>query len=254
MNSVNFDSFIKKMNRVYISPSQTRQMQEICSPLRKRHGIHHYFYLNIKRDGTGYFLSSFAESTRHWIENQYEMIPSILDPGSQLKFWFLFPPNEKFAPLLHELKVQFNIGNVINHYHLDKNSIQLFGFGSPMDFATASNRYLNHRDELENFCLDFKDRAKSILFENDNQRTPIPNLFCPGLARLIPTNIGPTMPFTNREWDCIRLLEHGMTAREIGLELSLSFRTIEHHLENIKSKLGIQKKSQIIRALKIASE
>jgi DNA-binding CsgD family transcriptional regulator len=54
------------------------------------------------------------------------------------------------------------------------------------------------------------------------------------------------MHLSKREHDVLRLLIRGKTAREIAAVLVLSKRTIEHHLENIKEKLHVKSRSELI--------
>ncbi|MBL0941720.1 MAG: helix-turn-helix transcriptional regulator [Alphaproteobacteria bacterium] len=54
------------------------------------------------------------------------------------------------------------------------------------------------------------------------------------------------IPLSEREKDCLKCLILGMTAKEIARELSLSPRTIESYLENIKNKMCCYSKSQLI--------
>ncbi len=51
---------------------------------------------------------------------------------------------------------------------------------------------------------------------------------------------------TKREIDCLQLLVKGKAAREIGEILNLSKRTVEFYLANIKSKLFVSSKSDLI--------
>lgn len=51
---------------------------------------------------------------------------------------------------------------------------------------------------------------------------------------------------TPREKQVINLLIRGKTAKEIAFELNLSKRTIEHYIENIKLKMNVDTKSQLI--------
>lgn len=54
---------------------------------------------------------------------------------------------------------------------------------------------------------------------------------------------------TERENQCAYYLLQGMTAREIGIQLGLSPRTIESHLESMKSKLCCKNKIELIVTL-----
>lgn len=51
---------------------------------------------------------------------------------------------------------------------------------------------------------------------------------------------------SKRENDCLYHYSRGKTTREIAVILNLSKRTVEHYLENIKNKLGVTTKSELI--------
>jgi DNA-binding CsgD family transcriptional regulator len=67
---------------------------------------------------------------------------------------------------------------------------------------------------------------------------------CP--KKILPGLMLDAMYFTRREKDIISLLIRGKTAREIGLILDRSRRTIESHIENLKIKTQSENKSQLI--------
>lgn len=54
---------------------------------------------------------------------------------------------------------------------------------------------------------------------------------------------------SRRELQIASLLKRGKTAREIAIHLSLSRRTVEHYMHNMKIKLGVSKKSELVEAL-----
>lgn len=45
---------------------------------------------------------------------------------------------------------------------------------------------------------------------------------------------------------CLQLTIKGFTAKKIAKELGLSFRTIEEYLTNIRTKAGVNSKSELI--------
>lgn len=55
----------------------------------------------------------------------------------------------------------------------------------------------------------------------------------------------PAIRFTSQEWQIARLAEHGFSNREIGARLFLSPRTIEWHLRNVFSKVGVSSRRQL---------
>jgi DNA-binding NarL/FixJ family response regulator len=60
-----------------------------------------------------------------------------------------------------------------------------------------------------------------------------------------------TPHITRREAEILRLLRDGKTTREIAVELSISFHTVESHRKNLMSKFGV---NNIISVIKIAAE
>jgi DNA-binding NarL/FixJ family response regulator len=52
---------------------------------------------------------------------------------------------------------------------------------------------------------------------------------------------------TDRELQVLQLLGAGMSTRKIADELTLSFKTVETHRENIKRKLGLGDAVELIR-------
>lgn len=51
---------------------------------------------------------------------------------------------------------------------------------------------------------------------------------------------------SKRENDVLTHLAHGKTAKQIGMQLDISRRTVEHHIANIKYKTNCNSRSEII--------
>ena len=52
---------------------------------------------------------------------------------------------------------------------------------------------------------------------------------------------------TNRQRQVLRLIADGLTEREIGTELGISFHTVHVHKNNIMRKLGLHTKAHLVR-------
>src|SRR5690349_17406198 len=55
----------------------------------------------------------------------------------------------------------------------------------------------------------------------------------------------PTLRLTRREDEVARLVAEGLTNREIADRLFISERTAEHHVEQVRNKLGFRSRTQI---------
>ena len=58
--------------------------------------------------------------------------------------------------------------------------------------------------------------------------------------------IGPEI-LSSREKEILHLTANGLTSREIGERLDISFRTVEVHRANIREKLGLENNSELIK-------
>lgn len=54
------------------------------------------------------------------------------------------------------------------------------------------------------------------------------------------------MALSKRELDCASLLLNGLTSKEMGSHLSLSYRTIEDYINSLKRKFNARNKSDLI--------
>ncbi len=81
-------------------------------------------------------------------------------------------------------------------------------------------------------------------------------MFTPGLAglvlgeyrRIARTPAGDTTPsLTERETEILRYVAKGLTARQIGEQLSLSHRTVENHVQATFRKLHVANRVELAR-------
>ena len=62
----------------------------------------------------------------------------------------------------------------------------------------------------------------------------------PPASSPIPSRVAVYHPLTHREAQVYALLDQGLKDREIALQLQISVRTVEKHVENILRKLGVE--------------
>lgn len=74
-------------------------------------------------------------------------------------------------------------------------------------------------------------------------------LLTPAMTTSIPLIQLANIHFDQRDHEIMRLLVRGKTAKQIACVLALSYRTIEHRIENIKQKLRVTSKAELIECL-----
>lgn len=68
-----------------------------------------------------------------------------------------------------------------------------------------------------------------------------------GPPKPLQKGLEPIQTLTEREREVVTLIARGLSNGEIANELVLSKRTVEHHMANIRSKLGFANRAQIVR-------
>ena len=66
-------------------------------------------------------------------------------------------------------------------------------------------------------------------------------------GRRAATLLAQAQSLSRRERDVAALAAQGLTAREIGEKLFISFRTVQTHLEHVYLKLGLESKRELVR-------
>jgi len=115
-----------------------------------------------------------------------------------------------------------------------------------LELMTIKLPWYNENDHIAGiFGFSFQLDKNQIAVSCDKMiNLFLSNIFLPFFNP--PQNKKHDIHFTSREHDCLRLIVKGKTAKEIGIILGVSFRTIECYLENIKNKMKVKTKSQLI--------
>ncbi|MEP6816103.1 MAG: LuxR C-terminal-related transcriptional regulator [Marmoricola sp.] len=60
---------------------------------------------------------------------------------------------------------------------------------------------------------------------------------------------GKELQLTRRETDVLRLLESGLSNKEIGRALDISLSTVKNHVHNVLAKFGASGRAEVVGAL-----
>ena len=242
-----------QINQVYTSFSEELQLN----------------YLNVIRkyeDGSVFYLCS----NQSWLENYigknypalgaFEHHPEYAD----LKYvlWTGMPDD----PVFKDTRNMFDTiyGVTITRKH--KGFCDYFNFGSLAKDSSILNLYVNKFDLFEKAIDYFYDKTGKLIEQADKNRLVIPDDIKKELilqsdlqAQLETDSLADTSKYkrhyigdshkgeylTERELECIRLAVIGKSAIEISMILNVSRRTVEAHLDNVKSKFNCYKQMQL---------
>lgn len=251
----------------------TKDIAELSLPL-KRYGIEHFCHVRYFIDGSTSVLVNDNNLYQHHLKSGYRIGPTFPYTHKELQqenYLYHYAAEDNEQGFSHALNDYMNIFGLDNFFYFVKGNttyVDFFVFASALYNKKIINFYLNHRDVLEQFVFDFKNKAnnlitqgvcnKIILPENMQLKLDISNsdglkfnepdvLTTKSQGKIIDYQ-GKSIKFTSREMDCLHLLTSGYTAKEVAIQFGLSPRTVENHINHIKLKFGLNRKPDIIKA------
>jgi len=249
--------------------TSANEMSSLCAPIKKYFGATFFSYILFYPPNIRIELTM---SPLGWIDHHYENIENYhkkamkANPTESYTSGF-YPwntmPSRQFAN--SDMAKYFNISNLVMLYKVHKDYTECCHFGSTADNYKAQQLFVNHRDLLERFIEYFREQGASLINQAKLQPIILPDKYKRDISHdqpmLMPHDkdafIKSTRVLALSEQRCeiqlskreIESLYHytqGKTAKEIGKILQLSNRTIENYLRNIKCKLGVTSKVELI--------
>ncbi len=243
-------------------------LNTICQPLFSTTDITYFTHSIHFKDGAISTLTTCPAWTEHFFKEKYYnglyVVQNNISSKTRYMLWSVLPPSQA----LNDSSQYFDIDNGITILEFEKECCHCYLFATRRDNIQIANFYLNNLDVLERFILYYKDRAKKIIelaiknkivtvnnlnLDDRNlvhhkitdeqkkvylEKTPIQNYYV--------SLDNKTIALSRREMDCIKLIAQGKSSTETAALLSISFRTVEKHIENVKLKLDCHKKSELI--------
>lgn len=137
--------------------------------------------------------------------------------------------------------------------------MRLLFFGTNRENLLIKNIYLNRRDIFESFCNYFLYKGNKIITAATDSKVILPyksnfviqprNFHINEFLKEISTYKSDWTKLSRRELDCAFFLVQGMSNKEIAQNLSVSTRTIEDYINNIRYKMNCKSKAKLISLL-----
>lgn len=240
-------------------------VEDLCEPLFKAFGITHFGCLRIFENGQILRIANNENWTKSYFQYGFYNDPDLYNmkhvPMNEQRFVSLIgePQSEHFKMLYSE----FNIWNFMFIYERFSTYGDFWFFGTTRDNSQIINFYINNLNVLQHFILHFKSKAEHLYDIRDSSKlistkiqplkeNIIEEVDLQGFIKKIPH----TKHYLNgkhrgkflsrREAECLFLFAQGRSMREIGEHMALSPRTIETHINNIKSKVDCHTKGELI--------
>lgn len=261
--------FSNSANALDYSRAMVSVMKKLTEPLFANTCINNFSYIKFYQNNSVINLTTdinwidhrFKENIKYKILFESELNNNFLDKP-HMYFW----PNETDDNLLGALH-HFGIWNGCNIYIPNQNHIEVFSFASAIDKTNMHNFYVNNFHLLIQFILYFKNEL-SLMIDQESQKNKIitdinfplmnaninandvithkKNLIMGDIKRI---QFDDNVYLTYKEAACCYFLNRGYSLKDISNKLSISARTVETHINNVKTKTNCYTKSFLLQML-----
>ena len=228
----------------------------LCKPFFDASGLNAFSYSRVFNNGSRSELWSDAGAFKHTFKKARYIVGAYTPQffSRQERYSFLqkkvetYPRElrESYTKQLIDQRELFDHDNCFMIINKKEALVEYFIFYASRENGMAINFYLNGFDKLETFSRYFVNAAKELIAFADNNKIE---------ARISYFNKdeknerSALEALTSREKDVAKLLVTGATIKDVGVALRISPRTVECHVENMKSKLSCTRKSALVKKL-----
>jgi DNA-binding CsgD family transcriptional regulator len=260
--------------------SQLDTFNQICKPLYDL-GISHFKYIKMYKTGAYLELVNNLDYLRAILGSMESLGPcyaSTLNKGTATPFgtkskFVLMSHDMNKLYREHDIPTQFNIDfGMQNHFYTYKaisdDCVELYGFyiqNNSTDYAYQF--YMEHIALLDRFITYFAEKTKVITDTSNRSKLAYVkktfdqyNQFCnqapdekiksflqsTQTQKKIIIGKNGVVYLSQKEFDCLEYSAQGYTAKGIARILNISPRTVEHHMNKIKTKTDLRSKERLI--------
>ncbi len=230
-----------------------RSINELSAPFLKRHKLNYFQYCRVYNDGGVIPLSNRQDFLQARCQNKRRVLSSLngeqIDQQHYVFLWNGNLPDEDTG-----MAREYDIDNGLCFVERFQSHYHLIAFGAASQEKGTLDFYLNKMNILKQFIQEFESKAQTFLKEAEQQRIFLPDeyqdvnrqrLFWKHDHGIPVIHNGIRCELSIREWQCLEACARGKTMQNIAQDLHLSIRTVETYLNRVKSKVGLEKKSEL---------
>lgn len=245
----------------HFSLSSSQDIKHLFDPVLNSIGITYFNYIKIyNEDCSRELLTNNAGWIDHFYKNSlYNSVGAIDVEHLMPKGYFLWSELNEKDPIYIQGREYFNIDNGISFVIKRSDVTYLYIFAATREKHDINNFYVANIDLLQRFIHYFNDQARSLIQEASQHRIYLPSqqtvnhervnnivlseqireqfLEQTQVNRYFLLNESDSLYLTKKQADCARLFARGATSKNIAKDMSLSPRTVEGYIQEIKNKL-----------------
>jgi DNA-binding CsgD family transcriptional regulator len=249
------------------------KMKSFCSPLVQTFGLTHFFHAKVTSSGG--FVG--INLNREWEEYFFSDKSNLLIWPDKCQSYKVRDgirllqetEGESLNKLLVTAQKDYSLNFSLQFVEKTNHETNMYGFALNSSSLLQHMALLKEMPLLRLFIKRFQEEFKELYTSLDKNKVDLPSLLGPSFYNVKNPEMNKSLmhdqflkkmgieipaPLTNRELDVIKYLIKGCSASEIACALSISRRTVEHHIERVKDKFFISSKSGLIqKALELES-
>lgn len=263
-----------------------QELAAICNPLKSL-DITYFAQAHLDKDNNFSVLSNGPAFLEHYLRNGYYNA-DLHTVGTKLGNYIIWDAIERSgkSDKMHKEAAEFGIQHTFTIIQKNEEGCDYFHFANNLPSKSINQIYLANLDLLKMFILHFKEHvgqskiltsaydykfnidvnAEGYMIKNSNHfkmdectkknflrelslNNKTRNEFLQNSQLTTCRSALENAGITPREQDILHHLIKGKTARGIAEILNISARTVEHHLMNIKSKMQVANKSELLQKI-----
>ncbi len=236
-----------------------RVLINLSNNLFQDSSINFFVFGRFYKNGKSVLLTTHPEVMQFHLDKNFGFIDEFpLEPQSNQ---LLFCPKDTdiYGKNYDSVKEIFNHSNPIDFVEFYPEHFDFYCYASKKDTINPQGFYLNHLERLKFQNFFIKKQALNLLKKAEADfYFDIPALVAPGCFQYcreyIPEKILLAQTFlqshyqlTARETEILKFHSYGASNKDIANDLSLSVKTIDSHIANIKYKVNIDRKYDLIK-------
>lgn len=243
------------------------QVRKITGDFCSQLNLTLFGYVRVYHDGRLGWVTSNAEHDRLLIDSGALFNDPLVDTAQGLKegpyVWCherAFPGSAAFY---HDRSRLFKVDHGLILVKHQKDFLETACFSGSLADKPLYTLFMNEAPLFEAFMEHFKSELNSPLLSLLNEGlliseikerygTPASDPIEAKLRLLLARGCGckELLKLSRRERECLALLDKRLTYQEMAKALGLSARTIEHYLEAVKNKLGLETRAELLQIAK----
>ncbi len=261
-------SDIARINKVALEYAlhSVPRMREISEPLRKCLGINSFGYMRTYNDCSYLsLLDGYEDYSKKFFESIPKSDPHFIEaiqtaPYGEASF-ALWPTMPKVLTPILSLLDAYSLWHGFQITYRREDYCEMFSFTFDKQAGDRSAFYMQNIPILLKFINYFKAQAIDLIDCHKSSLALFPERFDTNFidnnklqqflsdidkSLVLKDLNGNIAHLTHRESECLKAFANNKTCKEVAQLFGISPRTVELHIHNIKQKLGINYKNQLI--------